>query len=135
MRGRTPSERSKYYIPNPCYRLSVEYALNYDIWQAEIKSLRNQAKGIRYDKDKVQSSGDYNPTEAAGIRITELQEKVDKIDKALQEAAGDMEDYIRLNVCNGFTYYQLVHGYHMPLNKNEFGDIRQHFYYVLYHSL
>lgn len=69
MRGRKPGKNSEYYLPPTCYMLSVDYALNYDTWKAEIKSLRNQSKAIVYDKDKVQSNSDYNPTEEAAIAI------------------------------------------------------------------
>lgn len=120
-----------------CYRLAVEYALNYDMWRAEIRSLRNQSQAIRYDKDKVQSSSDYNPTEAAAIKAAELQHKLDIIDEAIAKVADeDLEEYLRLHVCNGYTYWQLTNGrLHMPLNKNEFGELRQHFYYELYQSI
>ena len=120
-----------------CYRLAVEYALNYDMWRAEIRSLRNQSQAIRYDKDKVQSSSDYNPTEAAAIKTAELQHKLDIIDEAIAKVADeDLEEYLRLHVCNGYTYWQLTNGrLHMPLNKNEFGELRQHFYYELYQSI
>ena len=133
MRGRTPSIRSKWHLPKKCYRLAVEYALNYDQWKAEIRSLRDQSTAIRYDKDKVQSSCTGSPTEAAAIRSAELQSKIAKIDQAITEASDGMDEYVRLHVCNEYTYYQLTHGAHrMPLNKNQFGELCQHFYYILY---
>ena len=137
MKGRTPSANNKWHIPVQCYRLAVEYALNYDMWRAEIRSLRNQSQAIRYDKDKVQSSSDYNPTEAAAIKAAELQHKLDIIDEAIAKVADeDLEEYLRLHVCNGYTYWQLTNGrLHMPLNKNEFGELRQHFFYELYQSI
>ena len=137
MRGRTPSQNSEYYLPTDSYRLSVEYALNYGIWKAEIKSLRDQSKAIVYDKDKVQSNSDYNPTEAAAIAIADLQIKIDKIEKTLDEVSPEgISEYIKLAVCHGFTYTQLTTGrHHMPLNKNEFGLIKHHFYYSLYDKI
>lgn len=137
MRGRKPSKSSEYYLPVNCYMLSMDYALNYDTWKAEIKSLRNQSKAIAYDKDKVQSNSDYNPTEAAAIAISELQIKVDKIEKTIEEVSPDgLDQYIKLAVCYGFTYTQLTTGkHHMPLNKNEFGKIKHHFYYNLYEKI
>ena len=136
MRGRTPSKDSKYYLPTNCYKLSQDYALNYDTWMAEIRSLRDQSKAIRYDKDKVQSSNDYNATEAAAIEIIELQAKIDKIEMTITEVSEGLDNYIKLAVCNGFTYTQLTSGrYRMPLNKNEFGEIKHHFYYNLYEKI
>lgn len=133
MRGRMPSIRSKWHLPKKCYRLAVEYAANYEQWKAEIRSLRDQSTAIRYDKDKVQGNSQYNPTEAAGIRSAELQAKVDKIDDTIKVVSDGLDEYIRLHVCYDYSYYQLTHGsYHMPLNKNDFGEIRQRFYYELY---
>ena len=137
MRGRKPGKNSEYYLPVTCYMLSVDYALNYDTWKAEIRSLRNQSKAIAYDKDKVQSNSDYNPTEAAAIAISELQSKVDKIEKTIEEVAPEGTDvFIKLAVCNGFTFTQLTTGKHrMPLNKNQFGSIKHKFYYRLYEKI
>ena len=60
MRGRRPSEKSKYYLPPKQYVLAVSFALMRDEWAAEIKSLQNQSRGIRYDRERVQVSNDYN---------------------------------------------------------------------------
>ena len=136
MRGRLPSEKSKWYLPQHQYLMALEYALNYDAWMAEIRSLENQSKAIRYDKDKVQSSGDYNATEDAAMEILELRNKIERIDKAIEAVSGGLDRYIRLAVCYGFTYTQLTTGRHnMPLNKNEFGEIKHHFYYCLYYLI
>ena len=55
-RGRKPSLRSPYYLPGNAYSLAQEYALNYDMWMAELTALRNQSKAIDYSKDRVQRS-------------------------------------------------------------------------------
>lgn len=137
MRGRKPSKNSEYYLPVNAYMLSIDYALNYTTWQAEICALRNQSKAIAYDKDKVQSNSGYNPTESAAIAINELQAKIDKISDTIQEVSPEgVENYIKLAVCHGFTYTQLTTGSHrMPLNKNEFGKIKHHFYFNLYQKI
>lgn len=135
MKGRKPGKNSPYYLPDHSYELAREYALNYDTWLAEIRALRNQSRAIAYDKDKVSGTSAYSPTETAAMDIAEVQQKVDKIERALVEASDgdDLEEYIRLAVCYQYTYRQLTMGrLHMPLNKNEFGRIRQRFYYILY---
>jgi len=136
MRGRKPSESSEYYLPPRQYQYVVSYALMRDEWIAEIKALENQSRAIRYDKDKVQSSNDYNATESAALDILEIQRKVDKIDETIAEVSQGLDDYIRLAVCNGFTYTQLTTGRHrMPLNHVAFGLIKHKFYYKLYQNL
>lgn len=135
-RGRKPSIKSPYYLPGNAYSLAQEYALNYDMWMAELAALRNQSKAIDYSKDRVQSSAAFDPTEAAAIDIAELQAKLDKIDETLREVSEDMAYYIKLAVCQGYTYRQLTMGrLRMPLNKNDFGLIKHRFYFELYKKI
>lgn len=132
MRGRRPSEKSKYYLPPRQYAFAVSYALMRDEWEAEVKSLSDQSRAIRYDKEKVQVSNDYNSTEKAAIEIVELKSKIEKIDSTIREVSEGLDNYIKLAVCNGFTFTQLTTGRHnMPLNCNKFGEIRHKFYYKL----
>lgn len=136
MRGRKPSPQSDYYLPSRQYQYAVSFALMRDDWKAEIKSLENQAKAIRYDKDKVQSSPGYDPTEAAALEIYEIKRKVDLIDETIEEVSEGMDAFIKLAVCNGFTYTQLTTGrHHMPLNHIAFGKIKHKFYYQLYQKI
>lgn len=136
MRGRKPSKRSEYYLPPKQYMFACSYALMRDEWRAEIRSLENQARAIRYDKDKVQSHSDYDATERAAFDILEIQRKVDLIDATIAEVSEGLDDYIRLAVCNGFTYTQLTTGrHHMPLNHVAFGRIKHRFYWTLYQKL
>lgn len=135
-RGRKPSQRSPYYLPSNAYMLAQEYALNYDMWSAELRSLCNQSKAIDYSKDKIQTSCDYDPTEEAAMDIAELRSKLDKIDRTISEVSEGLDDYIRLAVCYDYTYRQLTTGrLRMPLNKNDFGRIKHHFYYELYRKI
>ena len=133
MRGRKPSENSKYYLPPKQYQYVVSYALMRDEWAAEVRNLRDQSRAIRYDVDKVQTSSDRNVTEAAAIDVLELESKIEKIDSTLVKVSEGLESDIKLAVCNGFTFTQLTTGkHHMPLNANKFGEIKHRFYYELY---
>lgn len=140
MRGRKPSQNSEYYLPTNQYLYAVRHALLFDDWRAEIKALENQSRAIRYDKERVQTTPDYNATEVAAFEILEIQKKVDKIERALAEACEGLDDYtvecIRLAVTKGYTYTQLTTGRHrMPLNHIAFGKIKHKFYYILYQLL
>ena len=136
MRGRKPSKSSEYYLSPKQYIYAVSYALMRDEWRAEIRSLENQARAIRYDKDKVQSHSDYNATERAAFEILEIQKKVDIIDQTIEEVSEGLDAYIKLAVCNGFTYTQLTTGrYHMPLNHIAFGKLKHKFYWTLFQRI
>mgnify|MGYP003288144280 CR=1 FL=1 len=133
MRGRRPSKKSKFYLPPRHYAYAVSFALMRDEWAAEVNSLRNHAKAIRYDKPKIQANGDYNATEAAAIEAMELTKKIELIDAVIREVSEGLDNYIKLAVCNGFTFTQLTTGkYRMPLNQNKFGEIKHRFYYTLF---
>ena len=133
MRGRKPSENSKYYWPPRQYAYVVSYALMRDEWAAEVRAMRDQSKAIRYDADKVQTSGGESVTEAAAIDVLELEQKIEKIDHTIQLVSEGMDDFIKLAVCNGFTFTQLTTGRHrMPLNQNKFGELKHKFYFELY---
>lgn len=132
MRGRKPSPKSKYYLPPRQFALAVSFALMRDEWAAEIRSLQDQSRAIRYDKEKVQQRSEYNATEAAAIEILDLEVKIEKIDSTIRDVSEGLDEYIKLAVCNGFTFTQLTTGRHrMPLNCNKFGEIRHRFYYEL----
>lgn len=136
MRGRRPSEKSKYYLPPRQYCYAVSYALMRDEWEAEIKSLENQSRAIRYDIDKVQTSLSGDITEKAAIEIIDLRSKIEKIDSTISEVSEGQDNYIKLAVCNGFTFTQLTSGrYRMPLNCNKFGMIKHRFYFELFHKI
>ena len=133
MRGTKPSENSKYYLPPRQYAYVVSYALMRDEWAAEVRAMRDQSKAIRYDVDKVQTSGGESVTEAAAIDVLELEQKIEKIDHTIQLVSEGMDDFIKLAVCNGFTFTQLTTGRHrMPLSQNKFGELKHKFYFELY---
>ena len=131
MRYTPPSTKSRYYMHRDYYIMARRYALCYKAWKAELAISADITQGVRYDKEKVDSSGSYDATSETAIRRAELSEKVKIIDDILEEVAPGLEDYIRLSVCYGFSYNELQQR-GMPVNRNEYSVIRQHFYYELY---
>ena len=129
--GTIPAPTNKYYLPKHTYLTCIHYALQYRDWKALLDAERDTRGAIRYDKDRVQTSNDYDSTSATAIRMIELQNKVDRIDEIIDRVAdAGMQEYLRKSVCYGQTIYQLqAHG--MPCGKNYLTKIRQHFYYEL----
>lgn len=128
---RVPAQSNKYYLPKHTYLTCIHYALQYRDWKAYLDAERDTRGAIRYDKDRVQTSNDFDSTSATAIRMIEIQAKVDKIDGIIADICEEgMEKYLRMSVCYGFTKYQLAeHG--MPCGKNYIGKLRQRFYYEL----
>lgn len=128
---RIPAKNNKYYLPKHTFLACVHYALQYRDWRATLEAERDTRGAIRYDKDRVQTSGDYDSTSATAIRMLEIQSKVDMIDSIIANVCDDgMEKYLRLAVCYGFTIYQLQEQ-GVPCGKNYMAKLRQRFYYEL----
>lgn len=134
MKYRPPSEKSVYYLHKDYYVAAVRYALQYKTWKGEIQTSADTVAGIRYDKEKVQTSNNYDSTSETAIRRAEIGEKIKMIDDIIAEVAPGLEEYLRMSVCYGFTYYQLIER-GMPLNRNAYSVLRQHFYYELHRRI
>ena len=129
---RTPSEKSKYYIPKEDYLTAIHYALGYPLLKEEVETMADTSKGISYDKDKVQSSSGYDMTFEAAVKIAESnkQHKMQLIDDTIRLVADGMDYWLRLGVCYGLTFDQLK-GKGMPCERDFYYLMRRKFYYVL----
>lgn len=127
---RTPGKNSKYYIPKEDYLTAIHYSLRYPLWKQEVEDMANTARAITYDKDKVQTSSDYDSTFEAAARIQEKQRKIQLIDDAIEMVAGDLADYLRMGVCYGLNFNQLK-GKGMPCEDKKYYTIRRMYYYEL----
>lgn len=129
---RPPSRKNKYYIPKEDYLTAIHYSLRYPIWKQEIDAIADTSKAIRYDKDKIQSSGDYDSTFEAAVKLTEsdIAKKVKMIDDTISEVSKGMDNWLRLGVCYGLTFDQLkIKG--MPCERDMYYQMRRHYYYEL----
>lgn len=131
---RIPSKNSKYYLPKEEYLTAVHYALRYPYLLEELNTIANAdtAQAITYDKEKVDSSNLSDSTAKTAIMRAELKDKIKKISEALTESTEteDEENYLRLHVCYGFNYWQLV-AKGMKSGQYRFSNMRQYFYYAL----
>lgn len=107
MKFKTPSERSEYYIEPPLYRHAVSWCLCYQTWKDRLRLLTDTSKGIRYDLDKVQSSGDSDPTFVLAEKRAEYSQKVKLLEDTVKDVAPEIYDYLLLGVTMGLNYYQM----------------------------
>ena len=129
---RALSRKNKYYIPKEDYLTAIHYSLRYPIWRQEIDAIADTAKAIRYDKDNVQSSGDFDATFEAAVKLTEstIAKKVKLIDDTISQVSKGMDNWLRLGVCYGLTFDQLKNK-GMPCERDMFYEIRRHYYFEL----
>ena len=127
---RAPSENSKYYFPKEDYLTAIHYSLRYPLLKEEVADMANTARAITYDKDKVQTSSDYDSTYEAAVRIQEKQHKLQLIDDIIHDVADGLDYWLRLGVCYGLTFDQLK-GKGMPCEHKKYYLIRRMYYYKL----
>lgn len=129
---RTPSENSKYYIPKEDYLTAIHYSLRYPLWKDEIETMADTSKAISYDKDKVQSSFDYDSTFEAAVKIVESdkQHKMQIIDDTISKVANNLDNWLRWGVCYGLTFDQLK-GKGMPCERDAYYLMRRRYYFEL----
>ena len=129
---RTPSNKSRYFIPKEDYLTAVHYSLRYPLWKEEVDSMADTSRAITYDKDKVQTSSDYDSTFEAAVRITDsyAMQKIKMIDDIITLVSDGMDYYLRLGVCYGLTFDQLK-GKGMPCEKDKYYLMRRHYYFEL----
>lgn len=126
---RPPSKNSRWYLPTDDYLTAVHYALRYPRLLVSLPSA-DSSKGIRYDKDKVQSSNQFDATSILAIKRSEIKDKLELIDWCIHQVANGQDDILRKNVCYGIPYWQLAQAGYLG-SAYEFGQMRQHFYYTL----
>lgn len=129
---REPSEKSKYYVPKEDYLTAVHYSLRYPLWKEEVDTMADTSKAITYDKDRVQSSPDYDSTFEAAVRIVESDKlhKMQIIDDTIRLVAEGMDYYLKLGVCYGLTFDQLK-GKGIPCERDKYYLIRRRYIYEL----
>ena len=132
MKVRTLSKNNPYYLPKQTYLTCVHYAMQYPYWKAILDAERDTRGAIRYDKDKVQASNDYDSTSETAMRMVEYQDKCAIIDTAINMACdySSLDKWVRLGVCYGY-YFRQLKAEGMPCEKDLYYKIRRRFYYEL----
>ena len=129
---RAPSEKSKYYLPKEDYLTAIHYSLRYPLWKEEVETMADTSKAIAYDKDKAQSSSDYDSTFEAAVKIVESnkQHKMQIVDDTIQKVANGLDYWLRLGVCYGLTFDQ-IKGKGLPCERDAYYLMRRKYYYYL----
>lgn len=127
---RAPSAKSRYYVPRETFLTVLHYCRQYPLWVAELGVDPSTVRAIRYDMDRVRSSGNSDPTMAAAARRAAIEKKKAQVDEAAKEVADGMADWLIEGVCYGRTYYQLREK-GIPCGKKLYYQWRRKFYYTI----
>lgn len=125
---RPPTKNSKYFVPPEVYLTVVHFCRQYPLWDAELRTDPDTSKGISYDKERVQSSNQYDATSDIAMRRAELARKKKLVENTAEEVAGPLAQWVILGVTQGLTYFQLFDR-GIPINKNIYYALRQRFYF------
>lgn len=121
---------NQYYIPKEEFLTVLHYCKQYPLWCAELATDPDSSKAITYDKERVQTSNQYNPTEEIAMRRAEIARKKRMLEEVVHEAATGLYDWMILGVCYGMTFYQLEQR-GIPCGKNYYYDKRRRIYYEI----
>lgn len=128
---RAPSKSNKYYIPTEDYITAIHWCLRYPLWVSELSVEPDTSRAITYDQDKVQTSGDYDPTVELAMKRAEIYRKKELLENTIRECAPEeLFHFILLHVGHGRTYYQLVKE-GLNISEYEFRKYKQKFYYEI----
>ena len=122
----------KYALDKNEFLHAKYYALRYTKWKDEYQALEDSSKAIRYDMEKVQASGDFDPVEAAGMRRAELAKKMETIERTAEETDPELAEWILQGVTQYFaTFKYLSTVKRIPCGKDKYYHTRRKFYYLL----
>lgn len=111
---------------------AIHFALQYNKWKDEYKALEDSGKGIRYDKDRVQSSNTFDPVEAAGLKRAQLSRKIELVERTAHDTDVDLSQWILQSVTDEFaTYAYLSRVKKIPCSRNTLSRMRRKFFYLL----
>ena len=127
---RSPKQNSKYYLPKEVFLTAVHFCLQYPYWLSELNLVFDARQGIAYDKDRVQTAGNYDSTSSLGIKRAEMSKKVDLINDTAKEVADHQFVWLILGCCYGEPYYKLQQR-GIPYGKDLYYKQRRLFYYKL----
>ena len=131
MRAYVPKPGSRYYIEPEAYRHVVSWCRCYPLWKKELATLPDTSKAVTYDKDKVQTSSDYDATAELAIRRVELEHKITLLETTVQAVAPEIYRWMMKGITeNGYTTEDLRRQ-GMPCGRDYFAAKKAKIYFML----
>lgn len=131
MRARVPIKRGSWFTEGPYYKAAVYWCLQYPLWKKELSSLTDTSKGIRYDKDKVQTSGNFDSTAELAMRRVEIESKIHLLESTAKLVMPECPEYMIRGVTEDGVRVENLIAAGMPFCKNTYLLKRQQFYHLI----
>ena len=108
----------------------------YKQWLDEYNDLADMNRAIRYDLDKVQSSGDGDPVFDHAARMALLSSRIGLIEQSAIEADCEIYQWILRSIKEDKSFSELqkdeeLRGTRLPFSHNKFYGARRKFYYLV----
>lgn len=131
MRFKVPKPKSKYYMEPELYRAVVTWCRCYPLWVKELQTLPDPSRAINYDKDRIQSSPDGDPTSDLAIKRVGIERKVTLLETTIQTYAPEIYEYMLKGITqSGYRVEDLIQQ-GMPCGKKYFANKRAQIYFNL----
>ena len=114
-------------MPKEDYLAALHWCLRYPQWEKELAVMPDPSRAIRYDQDRVQSSGDYDSTYELAVTRLEIESKKTLLEEIVRSVDSTLYDYLIMGVAYGFTYYQL-RDKGIPCGRRQYYERRQAIY-------
>lgn len=134
MRKKTPRVKPKndaYWVEPEYKKHVIAWCRCYKRWKYRLMDLRNSLRGINYDKDRVQTSGDYDQTADVAVKCEELEKKIRLLEDTARKVSPDMYFWIIKGVTDEYVTVQELIQQGMPCSRNTFVRMTDKFYYLL----
>lgn len=131
----------KYQISKHEFYTVYHYALQYHDWIDRRNDLVNSVQGIRYDKEKIQTSPSQDGLEMQAIKIAELSHKIQLIERTAYDADQGIYKWILKAVTNENVSYETLRNPSksedepIPCGRAFYFDRRRKFYWLLYQRI
>lgn len=130
-RSRRPQRTSKYWVEPEIFDNVVTFCRCYPVWIKELQSLPDGNRAIQYDKDKVQTSNQYDATAELALKRVETERKVNLILTTAQLASPELWEWVVKGVTSkDYTTNDLIQQ-GMPASVNHYTKVKRYFYYLL----
>lgn len=134
--ARRNSYRGKYKMTKEQFLSAYYYALRYNEWVLEYRSLLDTSQAIKYSDMPKGSIRTDSQVEDAAIKAEGIHDKIRKIEETAREASPELYTYILKAVTNrDITFHQLKTLTDIPCGKDMFYNVRRKFYFLLYQKL
>lgn len=120
------SRKSKYYISKAAFLTVFWWCLNYPEWKQE----HDMSVGLRSGSGNG-GGGIGDPTASQAVRLSDLAEKIDLVERTAYEAEPELHPFLLMYVTREDLTFDKLKALGMHCERDMFYDRRRKFYWML----